>query len=191
PDIAVAAFADLDQLLRVTADILVQAEVIEIRKVVVEVLDLKDSAGVPRVVAERRRPVQSEVGGDNPIPALDVTFGRLGAGCSALSRGRDRFTALPLSRLDIRGQVAFDRFRRNDGRRLFDGRRRRRYRHFGLVFVERDDGRRRTLLRRRSGRCRARRWCCLCQRRRLLRGWGSWARARLRLELYRMRSAVI
>src|SRR5207248_1524538 len=81
------AFSDLDQLLRVTADILVQAEVVEIGGIVVEMLDLEDSAGAFRIVAESWRSVESEVRGDDPVPALGVAFGRRTAGSSALPRG--------------------------------------------------------------------------------------------------------
>src|SRR5436190_10450438 len=59
-DVAVRAALDFDQLLGVAADLLVQAEKIEIGVFEAHVLDLKDAAGALGVVAEVWRLVQAK-----------------------------------------------------------------------------------------------------------------------------------
>ena len=92
-NVVVRAALDLDQLLRVAADVLVQAEEIEVGVFIGHVLDLKDAAGAFRVITECRCFVQPQIGGDNSISALGVGFARCAA-VAALrgSRTRRRFS---------------------------------------------------------------------------------------------------
>src|SRR6185437_2919343 len=75
PNVGRIALAHLDQLSRIAADGLVEAEEVEARVVVADLGDLEQAAGASRVVSEGRRAVESEVRGDDAVAACGVALG--------------------------------------------------------------------------------------------------------------------
>src|SRR5690349_20848640 len=103
PDVGVAASANLDQLLGPAANVLVEAEEVELRVVVVNFLDLEDSTGVCRIATECRRAIESEIRRNDAVTTLDVELlGRLVRG---RRRWRRCFAARTASRLDVARKV--------------------------------------------------------------------------------------
>ncbi len=108
-DIGVASPADLDQLPRHPADVLVPAVEPEIGILGSHAAQLKHAATPLRVVAERGHLVQAEVRGDNAVETFLFAFRGRRVRFAALCRRARRFAARASPCRYERGQIGFDR----------------------------------------------------------------------------------